>query len=251
MKSRISASIFTALLAFSNPAFADETVAIKAGYMLLSASGTYGATVNNIGTNINTESDLNFGNSTQPTGEITLNLGDNLFSFGFIPLNFSGASTLTRSINYNGQTYNVGQAVQSELKADIMDVSYAYYLLNMDDLPSRLQIAFETSVKTVNIKTNISSAGITTSKSATVPIPTVGLRGRVALADFVGLTGRVGYLGYSGNSFTDFDAQVEFSPIPTLGVYAGYRFLKLKVDTSGILANLTIKGPHAGVFFRF
>jgi len=251
MKSKISASIFTVMLAFSSPAFADETVAIKAGYMLLSASGQFGATVNNIGTNIDMESDLNFGNSAQPTGEVTLNLGDNLFSFGFIPLNFSGASTLTRNISYNGQTYTAGSTVQSELKADILDFSYAYYLLNMDDLPSRLQIAFETSVKTINVKTNITSGGITTNKSATVPIPTVGLRGRVALADFIGLTGRIGYLGYSGNSFTDFDAQVEFSPLPTLGIYGGYRFLKIKVDAGGLLADATFKGPHAGVFFRF
>lgn len=251
MKSKISVSILTALLAFSSPALADETIAIKAGYMLLSASGQFGATINNLNSNVDTESDLNFGNSTQPTAEITLNLGDSLFSFGFIPLNFSGASTLTRSINYNGQTYAAGSAIQSELKADIMDFSYAYYLLNMDDLPSRLQIAVETSVKTINLKTNITSGGITSSKSATVPIPTIGLRGRVALADFIGLTGRIGYLSYSGNSFTDFDTQIEFSPIPTLGIYAGYRFLKIKVDSSGIVANTTFKGPHAGAFFRF
>ncbi|RLL55558.1 hypothetical protein D8Y20_01235 [Mariprofundus sp. EBB-1] len=251
MKSRISASIFTALLAFTNPAFADETVAIKVGYMLLSPSGTFGATINNIGTKIDTKNDINLGNSVQPTGEITLNLGDNIFSFGFIPLNFSGSSSLPRPITYNGTTYAINSAIQSELKADILDFSYGYYLLNMDDLPSRLQIAFETSVKTVNIKTNITSGGITSNKSATVPIPTIGLRGRVALADFIGLTGRIGYLGYSGNSFTDYDAQIEFSPIPTLGIYGGYRFLKIKVDASGILADATFKGPHAGVFFRF
>jgi len=251
MKLSVPASILTALLAFSAPALADETIAIKAGYMLLSPSGTYGATVNNIGTRIDTNSDINLGNSVQPTGEITINLGDNLFSFGFIPLNFSGSSTLSRPITFNGTTYTTNSAVHSELKADILDFSYAYYLLNMDDLPSRLQIAFETSVKTVNIKTNITSGGIISNKSATVPIPTIGLRGRVALADFIGLTGRIGYLGYSGNSFTDYDAQIEFSPIPTLGVYGGYRFLKIKVDASGILADATFKGPHAGVFFRF
>ena len=251
MKLKMLAPMLTALLAFSAPAHADETVAIKAGVMLLSASGQFGATVNNVGTNINTDSDLNLGNSIQPTGEITLSLGDSLLSFGFIPFSFSGSNTLTRNINYNGQTYNAGQAVQSELKADIFDLSYAYYLINMDDLPSRLQIAFETSVKTINFKTSLTSAGVTTNKSSTIPIPTVGLRGRVALADFIGLTGRVGYLGYSGNSFTDFDTQIEFSPLPTLGIYAGYRFLKVKLDNNALTANTTLKGPYIGAFFRF
>ena len=251
MKLKILAPVLTALLACSAPALADETVAIKAGFMLLSASGQIGATINNVGTNIDVEKDLHFGNSTQPTGEISLNLGDSLLSLGFVPLNFSGAGTLTRPITYNGTTYTAGTAIQSELKADIIDAAYTYYLVNMDDLPSRLQLGIETAVKVINIKTNISSAGVTTSKNATVPIPTVGLRGRVALADFIGLTGRVGYLGYSGNSFTDAETQIEFSPLPTMGIYGGYRFIKLKIDTAGVVANTTLKGPFIGGFFRF
>ena len=251
MKSKILATLFTAVLAFSTPAQADETVAIKAGFMLLSASGQLGAAVNNIGTNLDLETDLKLGNSTQPTGELTINLGDTLFSFGIIPINFSGTSSLTRNITYNGQNYAAGSVVSSELKADIFDVGYTYYLVNMDDLPSRFQLGIESAVKTISLKTSLTSAGITSSKSITLPIPTLGLRGRVALADFIGLTGRVGYLGYSGNTFTDIDAQIEFSPLPTLGIYAGYRHLNIKLNSNGIFANTTLAGPYAGGFFRF
>jgi len=251
MKLKLFATLLTATLAFSTPSHADETIAIKAGFMLLTASGQFGASVNNVGTNLDMETDLNFGNSIQPTGELTINLGNALFSFGVIPINFSGTGTLTRNITYNGQNYAAGSLVSSSLKADIFDAGYTYYLINMDDLPSRFQFGLETAVKSISLTTSLTSGGITSSKKITLPIPTVGFRGRVALADFIGLTGRVGYLGYSGNTFTDVDAQVEFSPVPTLGIYAGYRYLNIKLDSNGVFADTTLAGPYAGGFFRF
>jgi len=249
------AATFTAVMlgiGLSTTAHADETVSVKLGYMVLSPSGQFASANNNIvGTRIDMKNDLNFGNSTQPTGEIAISLGDSMVSLGFVPVDFSGSGVLTRNINFNGQNFALGTTASSSFKADIFDFGYTYYLVNMDDLPSRLQIGVEAAVKTINAKTNMTSAAVNTSRNVTVPIPTVGLRGRVALADFIGLTGRVGYLGYSGNRFLDADAQIEFSPLPMLGLYAGYRHLNLKVDSSGVFADVTMQGPYAGGFFRF
>ena len=239
------------LLAVSTPAQADETVYIKAGYMMLTPSGQFAATINNVGTRIDMEQDLNFDNSTQPTGEIGINLGNSLFTIGFMPVSFTGTGTLARPISYNGQTFTAGTTVTSEFKADIIDIGYTYYLINMDDLPSRFQLGIETSAKTIITKTSMTGGGMSSTKNITVPIPTLGLRSRIALADFVGVVGRVGYLGYAGNTFLDADIQVEFSPLPTIGVYAGYRHLQLELDSSGVFANVTFNGPYAGAFFRF
>jgi hypothetical protein len=121
----------------------------------------------------------------------------------------------------------------------------------MDDLPTRLQLGVEAAAKTIILKSSMAGGGINSTKNITVPIPTLGLRGRVALADFIGVVGRVGYLGYSGNSFLDADVQIEFSPLPTVGIYAGYRHLTLDLDTNGVFASTTFSGPYAGAFFRF
>ena len=251
MKLRIFAAITVLFLGFTGTSQADETVAIKAGFMVLSPSGDFGVTVNNVGTRIDLEKDLNFGNSSQPVGEINLNLGDSRFSFGFTPLSFSGQGLLTRTINFNGNTFAAGTTASSEFKADLYDLSYTYFMINMDDLPSRFQLGLEASVKIFNVKTKMSGGAISTSKNATVAIPTAGLRGRVALADFIGLSGHFGYLGYAGNFFTDADVQLEFSPLPLLGINAGYRYIKVKLDTNNLLADATFKGPFVGLFFRF
>ncbi|WP_018293410.1 hypothetical protein [Mariprofundus ferrooxydans] len=250
MKRKLLA-LATVAISFASVAQADETIAIKPGFMLLSPSGYFGATVNNVGTQVNVENDLHFKNSTQAMGEIDLLLGDSQLSFEYLPMSFSGSGALTRNITYNGQTYTAGSVATSTFKADVFDVGYTYYLVNMDDMPSRIQLGIETSVKTVNAKTSITAGGITSSKNMTIPIPTVGLRGRVALADFIGVTGRIGYLGYSGNTFTDASAQMEFSPLPTLGIFAGYRYIKLKLNNSGMIADMRLKGPFVGGFFRF
>lgn len=251
MKRLILTTLAALGLIWTGLAQADETVSIKVGYMILSPSGQFGATTGGPITaagKIDLQNDLGFKDSKQPIGEIALQFGDSRLSAGFVPLTFDGAGTIQRTITYNGQTFTAGSNVTSSLKADIFDLGYTYYLVNMDDLPSRAQLGIEAAVKLVNAKTSMSGAP---SKNATVPIPTIGLRGRIALADFVGITGRVGYLGYSGNSFTDIDGQLEFSPLPTLGIYAGYRQIQLKVDSSGVFADTTFKGPFAGAFFRF
>jgi len=240
-----------AVFGFATGAQADEMIALKAGYMMLTPSGTFSAPLNNIGTSLDMKKDLNLKNSTQAFGEVTINLGDSSFLIGFTPMSYSGSSTLTGAINFNGQAYTAGTATTSEFKADIVDVGYTYYLINMDDLPSRLQLGFETAVKIISAKSSITGGGITSNKNVTVPIPTVGLRGRVALADFIGVSARLGYLGYSGNSFTDADAQIEFSPVPTLGIFGGYRYINLKLNATGLNADMKLKGPFAGAFFRF
>ena len=251
MKQKILAAMAALILGMSTYAHADETISIKAGYMMLTPSGQFAATVNNTGTRIDLEQDLNFDNSKQFTGEVGISLGDSLFTLAYIPLSFTGNGMLARSISYNGQTFTAGTTVTSEFKADIIDVGYTYYLVNMDDLPSRFQLGIETAAKTVIVKSSMAGGGINATKNITVPIPTLGLRTRIALADFIGVVGRVGYLGYSGNSFLDADIQIEFSPLPTVGIYAGYRHLKLELDTSGVFADVTFNGPYAGAFFRF
>ncbi|GAV21183.1 hypothetical protein MMIC_P2163 [Mariprofundus micogutta] len=249
LKKKMMTAVAAGCFAFAGFAQADETVAIKAGYMILSPSGQFGASVNNVGTKIDMNTDLNFDNSTQPTGEISINLGDSLLTIGYVPMSFAGNGVLAAPVVFNGTAF--AGAVSSEFNADIIDIGYTYYLVNMDDLPSRFQLGIESSVKTVIAKTSMTGGALTANKDVTLPIPTLGLRGRVALADFIGLVGRVGYLGYAGNSFLDVDAQIEFSPIPTLGIYGGYRQMTLKIDNRGVFADTTFKGPYAGGFFRF
>lgn len=244
-----TAIIFICFEAFS--AHADETISVKAGYATLTATGSLAVTSQGItGTNLS-DSTLGLKRSDNITAEIALQLGDGRLTASYLPLNFSGSSTLGTAVHFNGQNFTAGTAITSELKASIIDIGYTYYLVNMDDLPSRLQFGIETALKYIQLDSSLSGGGVVANSSVNIPLPTIGLRSRVALADFIGLSGRVGYVGYNGNTFTDVDAQIEFSPLPTLGIYGGYRYLNIKADSSGVVLDTQFKGPFAGLFFRF
>lgn len=246
-------SLLVVLLLAAGPALADEIVSLKAGYLTLSPEGQFAVFSNGIGTQVDMEDDLGFEDSEDLTVEAAVQLGPFRLSAGYLPIQFSGDGTLTRSVTFDGQTFAASTVVDSDVDIDLYDVGLTWYLLNLDDLPVRVQLGPELSVKWVDADLSIDdrSTGIGASESVSAPVPTIGLRGRLGLSDLLGLVGRVGYLEYDNNSFLDADVQLEFSPIPLAGVFAGYRHFDLEVEESDVFLDVTFAGPYGGVFVRF
>jgi hypothetical protein len=239
-------------------AAADEIVSLKAGYLMLSPQGDFAVDGNALaGTKVDLETDLGFDDSQNYFVEGALNLGPFRLAVSYLPLEFTGAGTLNQAINFNGTTFDVGVATTSEVKLDIIDAGLTWNIINIDDLPTRIQLGPELAVKLVDADLTMTGVeagtglSITETESAQVPIPTIGARARIGLSDFIGLIGRVGYMEYQDNSFLDAEAQVEFSPIPLVGIFGGYRYFDLQVDDSGVLIDAQFAGPFAGAFIRF
>ncbi len=246
-------SLVAACALLATPAWADELFSLKAGYLLLSPEGEFAGNDGGVGTRIDMEDDLDFDDSEEFMVEAALQLGDFRLSAAYMPIEFSGSDTLTRNINFNGRLIPAGADADSDVDIDLYDVGLTWYLLNFDDLPARIQIGPEIAVKVADADLSIASqtAGVSESVSVTAPIPTIGLRARVAFADFLGVSGRVGYVEYSDNSFLDADVQVEFSPLPMVGVFGGYRYFDLQVDEDDVYLDTRFAGPYGGVFVRF
>ena len=245
--------LIAALLLPAGSVMADELISLKAGYQLLSPSGTVAGTANGGGTEVNVERDLKLDDSQNVTAEIALNWGDFRLSLNYLPIEFSGTGTMKINGTFNGQNFTTNDAVHSELNVNLYDVGLTYYLLNMDDLPTRVQLGVELAVKVADaeVKFNDKTAGFSETQSQTVPIPTVGARARIALSDYLGVVGRVGYMEYDSNHFTDAEGQIEFSPLPAVGIYAGYRYFDLKIDESDLFVKTEFSGPFGGLMVRF
>lgn len=238
-------------LLFSATCFADEFLSLKAGYQLLSPEGSIAGTVNGEGTELDLERDLNLDDSENVTAEIVLKWGDSQLSFNYLPISFSGTGTLTVDGTFNGETFSIDDIAKTDLNIDLYDIGYTYYLLNFDDLPTRFQLGLELAVKVADVDVTLDTVNFDESESGTVPIPTVGVRSRIALADFLGVIGRIGYMEFDGNHFLDTEAQLEFSPIPMVGLYAGFRYFDLKIDEDDIFVETKFSGPFAGLMVRF
>ena len=241
------------LLLFSTTAFADEFLSLKGGYQLLSPEGSIAGTGGGTEVKLDIEDDLNLDDSENLTAEIALNWGDSHFSFNYLPVSFSGSGVLTVDGEYDDQPFSVGDRVKTTLDIDIYDIGYTYYLLNFDDLPSRFQLGIELAVKVadVDITFQDQTQNFIESESVTVPIPTVGLRSRIALADFLGVSARAGYMEYDDDHILDIEAQLEFSPFPLVGLYAGYRYFDLKIDEDDVFVETKFSGPFGGLLVRF
>jgi outer membrane protein len=244
-------AIAVSFFALGAPAYADEAVSVKLGYQVLAPSGVFSGK-STADTTIDMEKDLNFDDSNEVTAEVAFNFGNSRLSFGYMPIKTSGQSN-TLSLTFNGQTFSGN--ITGQVDADLYDLGYTYYLVNLDDSPARLQLGLEVAVKVFDGEASVSgtvgAANKTESVSGTAPIPTLGARGRIALGDFFGITARAGYMSYSGNKFLDAEAQLEFSPIPLVGIYGGYRIIDIEVDEFDGLLDAEFSGPFAGAFVRF
>ncbi|MFK5926631.1 MAG: hypothetical protein QM483_08380 [Desulfuromusa sp.] len=246
-------SLLAVFLLLSTTAFADELLSLKAGYQLLSPEGTIAGTVDGVGQKVDLERDLNLDDSENVTAEVTLQWGSSHFSFNYLPIGFSGTGTLTVDGEFNGELFSVDDTVNTDLDIDLYDIGYTYYLINLDDLPTRFQLGLELAVKIADVEVTFHdlTQDFVESESATVPIPTIGVRTRIALADFLGITGRIGYMEFDGNHFLDAEAQLEFSPLPMVGFYAGVRYFDLKIDEDDVFVETQFSGPFAGLMVRF
>ncbi|MBE0577553.1 MAG: hypothetical protein IH613_16865 [Desulfuromonadales bacterium] len=249
----------SALTAFAcGPLLADEIVSLKAGYLMLSPEGSFAVDGNILaGTPVDLESDLGFDDSEDYFVEGALSLGSFRLAVSYLPLDFSGSGTLTQNIVFDDQIFGVNGTTRSEVKIDIVDAGLTWHIINIDDLPARIQIGPEITVKLVDADLTMTGVeastglSITETESAQVPIPTIGARARISFSDFIGLIGRVGYMEYQDNSFLDAEAQIEFSPIPLVGIFGGYRYFDLDVDDSGVFVDAQFSGPFVGALVRF
>ncbi|OQY21214.1 MAG: hypothetical protein B6I37_09095 [Desulfobacteraceae bacterium 4572_35.2] len=241
------------LLVVTAPALADELLSIKAGYQMLEPEGSIAVSDHGFSSKLDVDQDLHLNDSEELLAEVALQLGDSRLTFSYLPIEFSGSGTIPFTGSYNGQVFNSGDHVSTGIKLDLYDAGYTYYLINMDDTPTRFQLGVELSVKVADFEVEFSdpSTGLYESDSLLVPLPTLGIRSRVALADLVGISLRAGYFEYDDNSIFDADIQLEYSPIANAGIFVGYRFFDLDVDEQDLYVSLEISGPYAGLMVRF
>lgn len=241
------------LFFFSSTIHASETVSLKVGYLLLSPSGQMSVNQNRLGTKVDLESDLDLDDSGGLMAEAALAFGDIKLSVGYLPISFEGDSVLSRSIIFNGKNYSFNTPVQSSLDINIIDAGLTWFFINLDEVPTRFQLGLELAVKVADVDTSLTAVtlGLSDSASATLPIPTLGLRARIAFSDFIGVAGRIGYMEYNDNHFLDGDVQIEFSPLPVVGLFAGYRYLDVEIDESDVFVDAVFSGFYGGALVRF
>lgn len=252
MCSRLSLMILVCLV-FVGPCWAEGTLSLRAGYQILQPSGDISGSGSTIDTSLDIEDDLDWDDSRDMLGELSLDWGRSQLSFSYLPIEFSGRSLMEIDGYYNGQSFSAGDHVSSDVKFDLYDLGYTFYLIDMKEVPTPFRLGVEFAIKLADIEIEFTdeAAGIHENDSVVAPLPTLGMRTCIALTEHIALTGRAGYIEYDENHLFDGNVQLEYLPIKNGGLFAGYRYFDLAVDESDVDVNLEFAGPYAGIMIHF
>lgn len=130
--------------------------------------------------------------------ELTLLPGQRqLFRLGGFSSHRSGSALLTRTVQYDGNTYLVGQTVKSTLNLDMLGLGYAWRLIKRP----RLEIDLGADIQIANVEANVyvPLSGIRQADAGALPIPMLDGEGRWEFWRRFELIGRYRWLGGSGN----------------------------------------------------
>jgi hypothetical protein len=177
------------------------------------------------------------------------------FRYEFIPINYEKEATISRSVIFNGQRFNVSLPVLAEVKWNAMRFSYEFDFIYRD----RGYFGLVLDLKYTDVEAALSNILIGREfATAQAPIPAIGGTGRVYVVPNVSITGEFTFfkLPESINEdyrarYYDFDLYGTVNFNNHLGVQAGYRslsvFYKVETDTG----DLKMKGLYFGAVARF
>jgi hypothetical protein len=249
------------VLLTTGSAFAPSAFALEAGVRGMYWGSTISGNVQTLtgglpGTDLDVKSDLGMKDENVFSGEVFLKTGNFTFRVAYTPLKFTGSAVLSKTIDFDGNTFPARTPVSSELETKMVDGDVQWDLLNPDLGVASVNLGVFLRLKYVDGSVRISSDNAAFPVSATqdfrLPIPEVGVAAGIGfLKDIVRADARVCGMAYSGNHLYEGDAFLSVIPFPFLRLQGGYRFIDLKADENDLKATLKIKGPYAGIQVAF
>jgi len=180
------------------------------------------------------------------------------FRFEYTPITYDADKVITASFVFNGQLYQVGIPVTTNLKWKAYRFGYEWDIL----YKSRGFLGLLVDLKYTDIEATLSSSAVGAAQftHAQAPIPAIGVVGRGYVVPNISITGEFSAFklperalttdDYSGR-FYDFDLYGTVNFNDHVGAQLGYRswdvFYKVKKDTG----TLHLTGPYFGGVVRF
>ncbi|MFH1176148.1 MAG: hypothetical protein V1750_01980 [Acidobacteriota bacterium] len=173
---------------------------------------------------------------------------------GYLQVAYAGDASVSRTIEFSGQTYTVGTRVLSALDKKYGRLGWIWQFVNAGNGAFRLGTLLE--VKQLAIEARLAANELQPPERASekfdAMLPTIGLaldivphRGLDIFAELSGISAG------SKGSMVDGEAGIKIVPVPSLAIIASYRVLELKYKDKPDYANLKISGPFAGLSLRF
>jgi len=207
---------------------------------------------NGIGADVNLVNDLGFDEQKNFfEGRLQIKFArKHKFNLEYIPLKWDADKVVTQTIQFNGQTYTAGTRVQSSLDLKFFKGGYEY-----DFLAGRFGFlggTLDVLVADANVQLNAPALAIDQKEDRTIPLPMIGLIGRLYPIRWVNLTAKASGIpaGSYGYVF-DGEASLNINPIKYLGISGGYRYFVINAKYNDNSLDYRLDGPFVGLTLRF
>ncbi len=222
-------------------------------------SGSFNANGSNGVRSFNLQQDFGFGNYSTFTGYVDWRFKRRShLTFNASPVDLTKSATLTRTITYQGDTFNVGAQVSANLHAFSFTPGYQYDITRRDHgflgVAAQMNLIDTRASLTGTASVNGQFATRTASGSVFAPLPVIGARGRwyplphSGVLDFDGSGLAMYFFGYG--SFITAETRVDVGLGSHFKLSAGYRMgsrLRISGSSDQIGMRLTQTGAIAGV----
>jgi len=161
----------------------------------------------------------------------------------------SANGTLSSNFSFGGKSFSVSEAVSSSLKLDQTDITAYWRILdNIANFDIGLTAKYlDTKTRITGTTTGTASADVST----WVPMAYAGVGVDLPFSGLA-VSADGSYIGYSGSNFYDYTVRATYDTPWLLGVDVGYRRINLSLDDiDGSYADVTFKGPYAGLYLHF
>jgi outer membrane protein len=172
------------------------------------------------------------------------------------PMSFEGSGPITRTISFGGTTYVAGVPIESKLKLDHYDLAlyYPIPLLKTATLNTlSIELGLGLNYQYLDFEGTLTqpTVNVASSKSRSLYWPMIYAGIIVKPVDLFSFEFEGRGIAYGSNHYYDFIGRLRVNPIKLVFIGAGYRSESLKIDESGILADIKFAGPFVEVGVSF
>jgi hypothetical protein len=173
---------------------------------------------------------------------------------GWLHTRFDGENVVDGSFNFNGTDFGRGAAVTGNVNQDYFYLNWAYEPIEIGEDTFRAGFVLGLHGWLSEIRMYNSAPQVSTTKDFNNVFPAIGLAMDWAPWKFLTVFFEGSGANQGANGWhLDVEGGVKFCPIKLLAIVASYRQLEISnmERDSDVFGRWTIRGPYAGVDFRF
>lgn len=205
------------------------------------------------GGSVDFKNDLGLSDKGLP--EYRINFGNDL-RLSYMNLSYSGNKTLSNTLTYQGTQYTASTPVESNLDMTYIRATWSHHITQSDSIETNWLIDLKGFKFDSQVSGNLGSGAVTSTKSFSGVVPTMGL----SIASNLDASGNLKFTGeISGlplgkyGSLYDSEIGLKYKATQNLSIIAGYRNFNLQIKDPNSSENGQFKfiGPYFGINGNF